>query len=144
VPLVRYQFRVRRSTFALALIALTLSACRSQAPSERHLVTVTRPAGHWQGQGNATLGFISESGRLRIVWRAEQLASGSPGTLRVAVHSAVSGRPLRAIVDHRGSGDGVVDFDDDPRAYNLMVESAGIEWSLTVNEAVGVYQEPRK
>ena len=128
--------------WAIAVLAGVSLACRSDViPPERQLVTVTRPAGHWEGQGDATLGFVSESGRLRITWRAQQRATAPTGTLRVAVHSAVSGRPLRVIVDHRGAGNGAVDFDDDPRSYNLMVESSGIEWTLTVDEMVGVYRD---
>jgi hypothetical protein len=131
----------RWSFCALAVLSLTACACRGQSAPDRQLVTVTRPAGHWEGQGNATLGFVSESGRLRIAWRAAQQSPTAVGTLRVAVHSAVSGRPLRVIVDHRGAGSGTVNFDDDPRSYNLMVESSGIAWTLTVDELVGVYQE---
>jgi hypothetical protein len=133
---------MHRSSFcALAVLSLTAGACGGQSAPDRQLVTVTRPAGHWEGQGNATLGFVSESGRLRIAWRATQQSPAAAGTLRVAVHSAVSGRPLRVIVDHRGAGSGTVNFDDDPRSYNLMVESTGIAWTLTVDELVGVYQE---
>lgn len=125
----------------IATLAFIAGGCRDQRPPERQLVTVTRAAGHWEGQGDATLGFVSESGRLRITWRAQQRAAAPAGTLRVAVHSAVSGRPLRVIVDHRGAGGGTVDFDDDPRSYNLMVESSGIDWTLSVDEMVGVYRD---
>jgi hypothetical protein len=125
-----------------ALVVLGGGCSTAPAPSERQLVTVTRPAGRWEGRGDATLGFVSESGRLRITWRARQDPAASAGTLRVAVHSAVSGRPLGVIVDHRGDGGGTVDFDDDPRSYNLMVESTGVEWTLTVDELVGVYRSP--
>jgi hypothetical protein len=129
--------------WALAVLAGAALACRAEpTPPGQQIVTVTRAAGHWVGHGDATLGFVSESGRLRITWTAGQQPSTPPGTLRVAVHSAVSGRPLRVIVDHRGDGGGTVDFDDDPRSYNLMVESTGIEWTLTVDELVGVYRAP--
>jgi hypothetical protein len=126
---------------ALTVLALACVACRDAAPRERDIVTVSRPAGRWQGRGDATLGFISDSGRLRIAWQARQDAGSAAGVLRVAVHSAVSGRPLRVIVDHRGDGSGTVDFEDDPRSYNLMVESTGIEWTIAVDELVGVYRE---
>ena len=58
------------------------------------------------------------------------------GFFRLTVHSAVSGRPLQVIVDHQGAGGATVDFADDPRPYNLMVESAGVEWSIAVEEIV--------
>ena len=123
-----------------ALTAVTAGCGRSPAPA-RELVTVTRPAGSWQGRGNSTLGFVSDSGRLRITWQARAEASSGSGSLRVTVHSAVSGRPLKVVVDHHGDGGGEVSFDDDPRAYNLMVESANVEWSIRVDEFVGVYQD---
>ena len=130
----------------LAVTALVgVVGCSQPQTAAPHVVTVARPAGSWQGSGNATLGFVSDSGRLRITWRATGEKPPGTGTLRVAVHSAVSGRPLKTIVEHRGEGEGVVTFDDDPRAYNLMVESANLEWSLAVEEFVGVYQDtPRR
>ena len=119
--------------------------CGTPHTAAPQVVTVARPAGSWQGKGNATLGFVSDSGRLRISWRAQGETAPGTGTLRVAVHSAVSGRPLKTVVDHHGVGEGVVTFDDDPRAYNLMVESANLEWSLAVEEFVGVVQDaPRR
>ncbi len=130
----------------LAAVALIGSAgCSKPQTAAPQVVTVARPAGSWQGSGNATLGFVSDSGRLRITWRARAETAPGTVTLRVTVHSAVSGRPLKTVVDHRGDGEGVVTFDDDPRAYNLMVESANLEWSLAVDEFVGVYQDtPRR
>lgn len=133
-----------RAVVALAALIGTPS-CSKPHTAAPQVVTVARPAGSWQGSGNATLGFVSDSGRLRITWRAHDEKAPGTGTLRVAVHSAVSGRPLKTIVDHRGEGEGVVSFDDDPRAYNLMVESVNLEWSLAVEEFVGVYQDaPRR
>jgi hypothetical protein len=130
----------------LAVVALCAAvACGRPQTAAPQVVTVARPAGSWQGKGNATLDFNSDSGRLRITWRARGETAPGAGTLRVAVHSAVSGRPLKTVIDHRGAGEGVVTFDDDPRAYNLMVESVNLEWSLTVEEFVGVYQDtPRR
>lgn len=56
----------------------------------------------------------------------------------MTVHSAVSGRPLQTVVDHRGAGEGTALFEDDPRLYNLMVESAHVEWSFTVEDLIAV------
>ena len=54
----------------------------------------------------------------------------------LTVHSAVSGRPLQEVVDHRGIGEGTFNFEDDPRQYNLMVSSSGLLWSIVVDEIV--------
>ena len=123
------------SVAAAAAIAIT---CGREPASPPKVVTVTRPAGSWQGRGDATLGFVSDSGRLRITWQARTETANAPATLLVTVHSAVSGRPLKVVVDHAGDGEGVVTFDDDPRSYNLMVESKNVAWSLAVDEFVGV------
>lgn len=134
--------RVSRSRSArvlsLAALAALAGACGRDPSPPPTVVTVTRPAGSWQGRGNSTLGFNSDSGRLRITWQARREAPDKPSTLLVTVHSAVSGRPLKVVVDHTGDGEGVVTFDDDPRAYNLMVESTNVAWSLAVDEFIGV------
>ena len=111
------------------------ASCGSPAdPPPRPVLTVTRPAGSWQGKGNRTIGFVSDSGRFRIVWETRNEDSPGSGTFRLTVHSAVSGRPIQVIADQNGEGSGAVDFADDPRPYNFMVDSTNIEWSFTVEE----------
>ncbi len=95
--------------------------------------------GSWQGQGNHTIGVVSESGRFRIHWYARHTGTTADGTFRLTVHSAVSGRPLQVVADQRGEGSGTVDFADDPRSYNFMVESAGLDWWFSVDELVAGY-----
>jgi hypothetical protein len=53
---------------------------------------------------------------------------------RLTLRSGIKGRPLEAIADHRGAGNGSVEFGDDPRMYEFLVESSGIDWSITVQE----------
>jgi hypothetical protein len=125
----------------VSLLSVTLlsAACTSSsAPQPRKLVTVARPAGSWQGQGNKTIGFVSESGCFRINWtiRGEHPQGG--GTFRLTVRSAISGRPIQVVADHHGEGSGSADFVDDPRMYDFMVESANVEWSFTVEELFDV------
>jgi len=100
---------------------------------------VTRPVGAWQGRGNQTIGLVSDSGRFRITWQALNEKPPRGGTFRLAVHSAVSGRPIEVVADHQGEGNGTVDFADDPRSYNLMIESTNVDWSITVDEIVAGY-----
>lgn len=93
-----------------------------------------RPAGSWQGTGSRTIGFVSESGRFRITWEARDEHPPAKGSFRLTVHSAVSGRPIEVVADQQGEGRGTADIADDPRPYNFMVESAGAEWSFSVEE----------
>jgi hypothetical protein len=93
----------------------------------------------WQGSGNRTLEFVSESGRFYLMWETR----GAAGTFTLTVHSGVSGRPLHAIADQRGAGTGRTLVEDDPRPFMFLVESSGLEWTVTANELVTVPGPPR-
>jgi hypothetical protein len=92
----------------------------------------------WEGTGSQTLGLVSQSGKFRIHWQTRPEPDHDPatGSFKLTVHSGVSGRPLQEVVDQRGPGEGVYNFEDDPRPFNLMVDSAGLVWSITVDETV--------
>jgi hypothetical protein len=119
------------------LSAIGLAACR-QAPKSlppEH-VLVTRPVGSWSGRGNSTIGVVSDSGKFHLDWEAKNERPKGSGTFRLAVHSAVSGRPIQLITESRGETTGSADFQDDPRIYNLMIESANVDWTVSVQEVV--------
>jgi hypothetical protein len=124
------------AVFLTLVPALMLSiACKDTAsPPPPAVVMVARPVASWEGSGNRTLGFMSDTGRFRISWSARNEAPAGGGTFRLAVHSAVSGRPIQLIADHRGDGGGTADVRDDPRPYNLMIDSVNVDWSVTVEE----------
>jgi hypothetical protein len=98
-------------------------------------VAVTRPLGTFSGRGDRTIGVVSDSGWLRVTWETRELPTGA-GRFRLSLHSGVSGRPIELITDERGPGRGAREVTDDPRPYNLMVESANLEWSFSVEEIV--------
>jgi hypothetical protein len=124
---------------SLLILMLLVAACRPSRDAEApKATTVTRPAGAWQGTGNSTIGFVSDSGRFRVDWETRHETRAGAGTFRLTVHSAVSGRPIEEIADHRGEGRGSAEFADAPRVYNFMVESANLEWSFSVHEIVTV------
>lgn len=126
----------RKITQFVAFLAslLTLS-CGSPPQAVPAAVAASRPLGAWEGSGNRTIGITSDSGRFRVKW--ETTAGPAPGgSFRLVVHSAVSGRPIQVIADHQGAGAATVDFADDPRPYNLMIDSAGVQWSVSVDEIV--------
>ena len=58
------------------------------------------------------------------------------GSLRLTLHSAISGRPLAPIAEHQGEGEDTVYLSEDPRDFFVVVESAGLDWSLRVEEGV--------
>jgi hypothetical protein len=55
------------------------------------------------------------------------------------MRSAVSGRPLQLVADHKGAGTGTAEFDEGPRTYDFLVESANVDWSFRVEETTGAY-----
>jgi hypothetical protein len=95
---------------------------------------VSRELGSWSGKGSTTLGFVSESGSFRITWKAQNQDNARPGAFQLTLRSGISGRPMKIIADHQGSGGGSVEFGDDPRMYEFLVESRGIDWSVAVQE----------
>ena len=76
----------------------------------------------------------------RIDWQSRvlgpEVSPAAWGSLRVTLHSAVSGRPLVVAVDHRGSGRDVAYVTEDPREFYLEVEATGVEWTLALFEGV--------
>jgi hypothetical protein len=88
------------------------------------------------------VGIVSESGRLQIRWHTRNEQPRGTGTFRLALHSAVSGRPIELIADDRGESAGAREIADDPRPYNLMVESANLDWSFSVEEVVAAPAPP--
>lgn len=119
------------------LLLLTLVGCINPpaSPPPSH-VAVTRSLGTFSGRGDQTIGVVSESGRLRVTWETRDAHRSGGGTFRLALHSGVSGRPIELITDERGPGKGTREVADDPRPYNLMVESANLDWSFSVEEIV--------
>ena len=118
----------------LVLIAGVVACSPAPEPARRTVPPASRQLGSWTGRGNMTLGFVSESGSFRIAWKAVNQDGARPGAFQLTLRSGISGRPMKVIADHRGAGDGIVEFGDDPRMYEFLVESNGIDWSVSVEE----------
>jgi len=128
---------------ALALLALvTAVACRNP-PKPAAAQVGWRPIGRWSGHGNdQTDSFNVESGQFRIKWETSNEQKPGEGTLRIMVHSAVSGRPLVLAGEHKGTGRGVDYVNEDPRLFHLVIESQGVDWSVSVEESVVGVPQP--
>jgi len=126
---------------SLALLApgLTSFVGCSRTPSEpKPIVAVTRTVGSWQGRGTRTVGDVtSETGRIRIHWRTTNESPASAGTFKLTLRSAISGRTIGIVADVTGTSAGTADFDEGPRTYDFLVESANVEWSFRVEETSG-------
>jgi hypothetical protein len=111
--------------------------CREPAQPSKQDIVVWRHLGSWSGQGSTqTLPFISDTGTIRLRWEAKNEARPGAGTFKVTVHSDVSGRPLEVAVDRKGPGAETTYVYEDPRPFFLVVDSAGLDWTLSADEPV--------
>lgn len=92
----------------------------------------------WSGSGSQRLDSFPSEGALRIEWETKAIEGApTPATLKVVIHSAISGRPLAApVIDQRGEGKGTAYFSEEPRVFFLDVTSEGLQWKITVAERV--------
>ena len=122
-------------TVAVALLA---SVCGSPPPKPvQKEVVIWKNLGEWSGRGNAqTESFVGLTGSLRMHWRTKNEAPTGTGTFRLLLQSAISGRDLQEPVDEKGVGEGTAYAADDPRVFQISVESANLDWSFTVEEAL--------
>ena len=117
----------------LALLALppVLAACGdrpAQAALRRNSPLVWRAVGTWSGRGSSQTGsFEVTTGALRVTWDARDIQTPGSGRLRVALHSAISGRALQTIVDVRGAGANTAYVQDDPRTSYFEVDAVGLD-----------------
>ena len=93
--------------------------------------------GSWSGHTSVqTESFVSETGTFRLHWESRNDGSAPAGRLKIAIHSAVSGRPLAVVVDHWGSGRDSAYVSEDPREFYLVVEAERVNWNMTLEEGV--------
>jgi hypothetical protein len=60
--------------------------------------------------------------------------TGGAGRLRVVFRSGDSGREIMEAVDTHAVGRGTAEVGDRPRWYFLTIESANVDWTVTVEE----------
>ena len=123
----------------IVVLALAAAACggtppADRAPAEPAAAPAPRQLGAWKGQGSTTLRFVSESGSFRISWTAQNADNANPGRFTLTLRSGIGGRAMKVIADHRSAGGGSVEFGDDPRLYEFLVEATGINWAISVEE----------
>ena len=52
------------------------------------------------------------------------------------MHSAISGRPLTAVIDHEGEGRGTAFVSEEPRVFFAALTSQDVEWKIAISERV--------
>ena len=117
--------------------ATLMGACGAPPPEPaRKEVVIWKQLGSWSGRGNAqTESFVGLTGSLRLRWRTTDEDPKGQGRFKLILQSAISGRALQEPVDEEGPGEGTAYAADDPRVFHILVESANLDWSFTVEEA---------
>ena len=123
-------------TTLIVVTAAALWGCRSEHQVEaKPALLAWQKIGSWSGRGNAqTDSFDIGFSQCRIRWDTRNEKPAGQGTFHVTVNSAVSGRELAVAVDHRGVGHDLAYVGVDPHFSYLIIESANVDWSVTVEE----------
>ena len=136
--------RLRVIAAGLAVGALAAEGCGRANPQPQAAAArgvVWHKLGAWSGRGSLqTESFTSETGALRVRWETRLPtpdAAPGQGLFRLNAHSAISGRLLQPVVDQSGAGSGIGYVQQDPHVFYVVVESNALNWSFTVEEAVG-------
>ena len=91
--------------------------------------------GSWKGRGNfQSQNFTSDTGGFRVRWETRNETKPGAGTLKVDFRSGDSGRVIMEAVDARGVGSDAVEVADNVRWYYLTIESANVDWTVSVDE----------
>jgi len=127
----------RAAIAGLTLSAVLSGACKAPPKPVQKEVVIWKNLGAWSGRGNAqTESFFGLTGALRMHWHTTNESPRGSGRFRLILQSAISGRDLQETVNEQGLGEGTVYTADDPRAFQITVDSANLDWSFTVEEAV--------
>jgi hypothetical protein len=125
---------------ALAGLTVFLIACSPRPSEPQPIVAVTRTVGSWQGRGTRTVGDVpSETGRFLIHWQTANESPAGAGTFKLTLRSAISGRTIGIVADVTGTSAGTTHFDEGPRTYDFLVESANVDWTFRVEETLGEF-----
>jgi hypothetical protein len=125
-------------TALVAVLGCLAGTCGGTPPKPVQKESVVwKTLGTWSGRGNSqTESFIGLTGALRMNWRTHNETPAGSGRFRLILQSAISGRDLQEVVDQKGQGDGTAYVADDPRVFQITVDSANLDWSFSVEEAV--------
>ncbi|HKB12886.1 MAG TPA: hypothetical protein VKD69_19620 [Vicinamibacterales bacterium] len=124
----------------MAAAAAGTPGCRREqvAAAKAPPQMIWRAVGSWSGHGNRqTESFTSDTGALRVKWETRsEGTSATSGAFRLTAHSAISGRVLQQVVEAQGTDSGTDYVSQDPHVFYMSVESAGIDWTFSVEEGI--------
>ena len=101
-------------------------------------------AGSRSGRGNLeTNSFPGSSGYFRFTWETSNETKPGEGRFKLILGSSISGRQILAVVDRKGEGHDVAYVSEEPRTFYIKVESANVDWKVTVDEGFPATIEPK-
>jgi hypothetical protein len=124
---------------AIAAALIVLAGCRSRPePPPAREVSIWHTVGSWSGRGNVqTETFTSDTGAFRVTWETRNETTPGAGRLYAVFRSGDSGREIMDAVKTQGVGRGVEYVSAErPRWYYLSVDSANVDWAITVDEEI--------
>jgi hypothetical protein len=118
--------------------ALFLISCGPEQARPPDSVVVWKPIGSWSGRGDKqTETFTGDTGGFRVHWETTREAPSGGGRLRVVFRSGDSGREIIEAIDARGDGGGTEEVAAErPRWYYITIESANVDWKVSVDERI--------
>lgn len=129
----------------VASLTLAMAGCRpeaARAPAGTGGLA-WRPLQSWSGRESMqTESFMSDTGGFRVRWETKNETRPGAGAFTLTLHSAISGRPLASVVEHRGVGRDVAYVYEDPRVFYFVVSAANVEWSFSADEGVAASAPP--
>jgi hypothetical protein len=119
-------------------VSLLLSGCHSEQKPPQEDVVVWHQVGSWSGRGSKqTETFTSDTGGFRVRWATTNETALGAGTLKVIFRSGDSGREIVDAVDARGvDSDVAIVAAERPRWYYLTIDSANVDWRVSVDERI--------
>jgi hypothetical protein len=138
-----WKAEIARQSLCLTLLFLT-AACQSEQPPPPQPVVTWKPLGTWSGHGDKqTETFTSDTGGFRVHWETTGEKPSGGGRLRVVFRSGDSGREIIEAIDAHGDGNGTEEVAADrPRWYYLTIESANVDWKVSVDERINGQTTP--
>jgi hypothetical protein len=134
--------RARLAFACLGFVLILVAGCHSD-PSPQPGATPTdvviwKPVGSWSGRGSRqTETFTSDTGGFRVRWETKNAVRPGAGHLHVIFRSGDSGREIIDAVDVTGEGRDAEEVSAErPRWYYLTIDSADVDWTVSVDERI--------
>ena len=124
---------------------LLLSSCSQPPATPAQQTMIWERAGTWSGRGDMeSNSFPSSTGYLRFTWETSNETKPGEGRFKLSLGSSISGRVIQVVVDSKGARRDVAYVSEEARTFYIKVESANVDWNVTVDEGFSATIESRQ